>query len=102
MNQNPIDAVRQRQIVSALRSVLPEACVLYREEDTRAYECDGLTLYRQLPMVVALPESETQLAQLLKLCHAERVPVVARGAGTGLAGSALPHAGGVLDRKSVV
>ena len=96
MNQDPIDAVRQRRIVSALRSVLPEACVLYREEDTRAYECDGLTLYRQLPMVVALPESEAQVAQLLKLCHAERVPVVARGAGTGLAGSALPHGGGVL------
>jgi glycolate oxidase len=76
--------------------VLPEHCVLYRDEDTRPYECDGLTLYRQLPMAVALPDSEAQVAQILKLCHAMQVPVVPRGAGTGLSGSALPHAGGVL------
>ena len=70
--------------------------MLYRDEDTRPYECDGLTLYRQLPMAVALPDSEAQVAQILKLCHAMQVPVVPRGAGTGLSGSALPHAGGVL------
>jgi len=70
--------------------------VLIDEEDTRPYECDGLTLLRQLPMVVVLPESEAQVIQVLKICHALNVPVVPRGAGTGLAGSALPHAGGVL------
>ncbi len=70
--------------------------MLYRDEDTRPYECDGLTLYRQLPMVVALPETEAQVVQILKLCHAMQVPVVPRGAGTGLSGSALPHSGGVL------
>ncbi len=70
--------------------------MLYRSEDTRPYECDGLTLYRQLPMVVALPDSEQQLAQILKICHSMRLPVVPRGAGTGLSGGALPHAGGVL------
>jgi glycolate oxidase len=70
--------------------------VLFRDEDTRPYECDGLTLYRQLPMVVVLPETEAQVVQVLKLCHALQVPVVPRGAGTGLSGSALPHSGGVL------
>jgi glycolate oxidase len=91
-----IDRAQQRLVVAALRSALPEDCVLHREEDTRSYECDGLTLYRQLPMVVALPETEAQVAQVLKLCHERQIPVVPRGAGTGLSGSALPHAGGVL------
>jgi glycolate oxidase len=97
MNQSiGVDLERQRQVVTALRTVLPESCVLFREEDTRPYECDGLTLYRQVPMAVALPDRESQVAQVLKLCHAMQVPVVPRGAGTGLSGSALPHAGGVL------
>src|SRR5450755_1668563 len=97
MNQSVgVDLERQRQVVTALRTVLPESCVLFREEDTRPYECDGLTLYRQVPMAVALPDRESQVAQVLKLCHAMQVPVVPRGAGTGLSGSALPHAGGVL------
>jgi len=91
-----IDRAQQRLLVAELRSALPEDCVLHREEDTRAYECDGLTLYRQLPMVVALPETESQVAQVLKICHHREIPVVPRGAGTGLSGSALPHAGGVL------
>lgn len=91
-----IDPVRQREVTAALRAVLPDECLLYRDEDTRPYECDGLTLYRQLPMIVALPDSEPQVAQILKLCHAMRVPVVPRGAGTGLSGSALPHSAGVL------
>jgi glycolate oxidase len=86
----------QHRIVAALRALLPEHCVLHREEDTRPYECDGLTLYRQLPMVVVLPEEEPQVAQVLRLCHSLGVPVVARGAGTGLSGSALPLANGVL------
>jgi glycolate oxidase len=86
----------QHRIVAALRALLPEHCVLHREEDTRPYECDGLTLYRQLPMVVVLPEEEPQVAQVLRLCHSLGVPVVARGAGTGLSGSALPLADGVL------
>jgi glycolate dehydrogenase FAD-linked subunit len=95
-HDRPVDLARQRQIVAALRTVLPERSILYREEDTRAYECDGLTLYRQLPMTVVLPETESEVAQVLKLCQQMGSPVVARGAGTGLAGSALPHADGVL------
>jgi glycolate oxidase len=91
-----IDPAQQRLVVAALGGVLGADCVLHREEDTRSYECDGLTLYRQVPMVVVLPETESQVAQVLKICQEHQVPVVPRGAGTGLAGSALPHAGGVL------
>ena len=87
---------RLRELLAGLREVLPERCVLVDEEDTRPYECDGLTLFRQLPMVVVLPENEPQVARILKLCHGLNVPVVPRGAGTGLSGSALPHASGVL------
>ena len=83
-------------MVRALRDVLGHDSLLVHEEDTRPYDCDGLTLYRQLPMAVALPATEAEVAGVLKLCHAMRVPVVPRGAGTGLSGGALPDAGGVL------
>ena len=86
---------RQADVVSALRAVLPAHALLWRREDTVPYECDGLTAYRQQPLVVALPETEAQVAGVLKACHALQVPVVARGAGTGLSGGALPHALGV-------
>jgi glycolate oxidase len=79
-----------------LRAFLPERAVLHHEEDTRPYECDGLTAYRQLPMVVALPETEEQVRQVLQTCARLRVPVVPRGAGTGLSGGALPSGEGVL------
>ncbi|MFN7888126.1 MAG: FAD-binding protein, partial [Betaproteobacteria bacterium] len=92
----PVDAARQREVVAALRAALPEHCLLYREEDTRPYECDGLTLYRQLPMVVALPETDAQAAEVLRICHRMQVPVVPRGSGTSLSGGVLPHAAGVL------
>jgi glycolate oxidase len=96
MHDSAVDPQKQRQVVAALRTALPEQCILHRDEDTRPYECDGLTLYRQLPLAVVMPESESQVAQVLELCHAMQVPVVPRGAGTGLSGGALPHAGGVL------
>jgi len=91
-----VDAERQRAVVAALRAFLPERAVLWQEEDTRPYECDGLTAYRHVPMVVALPETEEQVGRLLKTCHAMGVPVVPRGAGTGLSGGALPLGDGVL------
>ncbi len=84
------------EVIDGLRRLLPARALLVAAEDTRPYECDGLTLIRQRPMAVALPETEAQVVAILKLCHAHQVPVVPRGAGTGLAGSALPHAGGVL------
>ncbi|MGQ0652238.1 MAG: FAD-linked oxidase C-terminal domain-containing protein [Betaproteobacteria bacterium] len=83
-------------VVSELRSFLPARAVLHEEEDTRPYECDGLTAYRQLPMVVALPETEEQVQRLLQTGSAMNVPVVPRGAGTGLSGGALPPGDGVL------
>ena len=87
---------RKTEVARALRAFLPERAVLFEEEDTRPYECDGLTAYRQLPMVVALPETEQQVQKILKTCAALGVPVVPRGAGTGLSGGALPSGDGVL------
>jgi glycolate oxidase len=91
-----IDAARQREVVAALRAFMPGHAVLHRDEETRPYECDGLSAYRQLPMVVALPETEEQVARILATCYRMKVPVVPRGAGTGLSGGALPSAEGVL------
>ncbi|MBI4206836.1 MAG: FAD-binding protein [Betaproteobacteria bacterium] len=90
------DLTRQQQVVAALRAFLPEAALLFNREDVKPYECDGLSAYRQTPMVVALPENEAQVQRILKTCFDLRVPVVARGAGTGLSGGALPLADGVL------
>ncbi len=87
---------RRQDVARALRAFLPARAVLFEEEDTRPYECDGLTAYRQLPMVVALPESEEQVRRVLQLCASMNVPVVPRGAGTGLSGGALPLGDGVL------
>jgi len=87
---------RQREVVDALRRVVPAHCVLFDEEDTRPYECDGLAAYRQLPMVVVLPENEAQVVAILRTCHALKVQLVPRGAGTGLSGGAMPIADGVV------
>ena len=87
---------RQSEVVARLRAVLDPHCVLFREEETRPYECDGLSAFRQLPMVVVLPETEAQVQQVLRICRDLDVPVVARGAGTGLSGGAMPHASGVV------
>ena len=83
-------------LVAKLKAILPEANVLSAAEDMRPYETDGLSVYRQIPLIVALPETEEQVRQVLKLCYEINVPVVARGQGTGLSGGALPHAQGVL------
>jgi glycolate oxidase len=86
---------RQAQVVHALQAALPAHALLWNKEDTTPYECDGLTAYRQRPLVVALPETYAQVQAVLRLCHALQVPVVARGAGTGLSGGAMPHKLGV-------
>src|SRR3989440_1589015 len=91
-----LSPVRQHEVAAALRAFLPARAVLFDEEDTRPYECDGLTAYRQVPMVVALPETEEQVQRVLKTCAALGVSVVPRGAGTGLSGGALPLGDGVL------
>ncbi|MCV2350782.1 FAD-linked oxidase C-terminal domain-containing protein [Paucibacter sp. Y2R2-4] len=85
----------QARVIQALAEALPAHALLWHKEDTTPYECDGLTAYRQRPLVVALPETEAQVASVLRICHQLQVPVVARGAGTGLSGGAMPHALGV-------
>ena len=84
------------ELVSRLRAFLPAEAVLYETEDLRPYECDGLSAYRQTPLIVVLPRTEEEVIQILRICRAAKMPVVARGAGTGLSGGALPHAQGVL------
>ena len=88
-------AERQAQVVAALQQVVPQHALLWNREDTTPYECDGLTAYRQRPLVVVLPETYAQVQAVLKTCHKLDVPVVARGAGTGLSGGAMPHKLGV-------
>ena len=87
---------RQRDVVAALSQVLPRETILFRHEDTVPFECDALTAYRTSPLVVVLPYTEAQVAAVLKICHNLGVPVVARGAGTGLSGGATPHQSGVI------
>ena len=88
-------ASRQSEVVTALKAVVPAHALLWNNEDTTPYECDGLTAYRQRPLVVVLPETYAQVQSVLSVCHAMGVPVVARGAGTGLSGGAMPHKLGV-------
>ena len=92
----PLPPQARADLLQALAVALPAHCVLHREEELRPYECDGLAAYRQRPAVVVLPETVEQVQAVLRLCHARRVPVVARGAGTGLSGGALPRPDGVL------
>jgi glycolate oxidase len=87
---------RRERIVATLRTIVPGEGVIAAERELRPYESDGLTAYRQLPMVVVLPETTEQVAQILRYCHAEGIKVVPRGAGTSLSGGALPLADGVL------
>lgn len=83
-------------VVAALRAALPPSSVLSDTEDTRPYECDGLSAYRQLPMAVALPANEAEVLAVLNICREFKVPIVPRGAGTGLSGGAMPIADGVV------
>ncbi|MGH8118793.1 MAG: FAD-binding protein, partial [Rhodanobacteraceae bacterium] len=82
--------------LASIRRGLPAESVLARADQTRAYESDGLMLYREMPPVVVLPESEAQVIAVLAACREYRVPVVPRGSGTGLSGGAAPHPQGVV------
>ncbi|MGB1110018.1 MAG: FAD-binding protein, partial [Gammaproteobacteria bacterium] len=83
-------------LIDSLRAILPGESLLVTDEEKRPYECDGLSAYRSLPVAVALPETIEQVQAIMRLCHGMGVPVVARGAGTGLAGGALPFEKGIL------
>jgi glycolate oxidase len=100
MNGHPApalpDAALREALLRELRRHLPPAALLWQDEQLAPYECDGLSAYRQRPLLVVLPETIEQVQALLRLCSARGVPVVARGAGTGLSGGALPHPQGVL------
>ncbi len=84
------------ELVNSFRTFIPRNSVLYETEDLKPYECDGLSAYRQTPMIVVLPRTEEEIIRILQTCHTSKTPVVARGAGTGLSGGALPHPKGVL------
>jgi glycolate oxidase len=92
----PLPAVDKPALLAALREQLPDLDVLHTQEDLKPYECDGLSAYTATPMLVVLPERIEQVEGLLKLCYQRGVPVVARGAGTGLSGGALPLEQGIL------
>ena len=83
-------------LLSAFGNILPPSAIVATSEGARAYECDGLTLFREQPLAVLLPEDEAQVVAILRLCHAARLPVVARGAGTGLSGGATPDRNGIV------
>src|SRR6516165_4170095 len=87
---------RRAEIVEALRRIVPGEGVIASEAERRAYESDGLTAYRQLPMVVVLPSRVEQVSAVLRYCQKNGVKVVLRGAGTSLSGGALPLTDGVL------
>src|SRR6202451_942632 len=83
-------------LLQELRAVVGAESVLSAREACVAFECDGLTAYRRVPDVVVLPANAAEVQAVMSICHRLRVPVVARGSGTGLSGGALPIAGGVL------
>lgn len=88
--------VDKAALLRELSRVLDSHELLHEETKLRPYECDGLAAYRVLPLIVAIPHTEEQVVQILRICHRLGVPVVARGAGTGLSGGSMPHASGVL------
>jgi len=83
-------------LINQLKRLVPAEAVLHDREDLRPYECDGLSAYRSIPLLVVLPKTIEQVQAIMRLCREHNVPVVARGAGTGLSGGALPHEQGVL------
>ncbi len=87
---------RRQQLASRFREFLSAESVIDQPTSLAAYECDGLSAYREQPLLVLLPESTEQVQQVMRVCHEQRLPVVSRGAGTSLSGGALPHAEGVV------
>ncbi len=88
--------MKKAQLLAAMQAILPEQLILSSQESQAPFECDGLSAYRQLPLLTVLPETIEQIQAVCKLCHQHTIPLVARGAGTGLSGGALPHEQGVL------
>ncbi len=93
-DQTVID--RRGDICGALRRMLPDGCVVDSTESMKAFDSDGRSAYRQVPLAVVLPETVDQIAAVMKYCHEQGIKVVPRGAGTSLSGGALPLADAVL------
>ena len=96
MGTREASTVDSSALIQRLREALPPGSLLCETEQLAPYECDGLTAYREVPMVVALPYTEDEVRSVLRICFDAKVPVVARGAGTGLSGGARPLCNGVL------
>jgi glycolate oxidase len=91
-----VTPVNKTRLLQALQEAVPREILLDSDEAMRPFECDGLSVYRELPLLVALPEDTSQVREILRICHRLEVPVVTRGAGTGLSGGALPIGHGLL------
>ncbi len=92
----PLDLNTKNDLIFRLGEILPPASLITKEEDLKPYECDGLSAYQRLPVAAVLPDTIEQVQQIVKVCSQLQVPIVARGAGTGLSGGALPHEGGII------
>ncbi|HAO25164.1 MAG: FAD-binding oxidoreductase [Methylophaga sp.] len=88
--------MKKMQLIAALQAILPESAILSSKESQKPFECDGLSAYRQLPLLTVLPDTIEQIQAICKLCNQQQIPLVARGAGTGLSGGAMPHEEGIL------
>jgi glycolate oxidase len=96
VSETPRPQIAREELIRRLSAILPGAALLHEREDLKPFECDGLTAYQRVPMMAALPDDEEQVRAILKVCHEGKVPVVFRGAGTGLSGGALPYEHGLL------
>lgn len=94
--ENPVPSATKQELITKLSRVLASECLKHLEEDLKPFECDGLSAYPKVPMLVALPTSEHEVCEVLKICYENNVPVVFRGAGTGLSGGAIPYEKGLL------
>ena len=95
-NDKSDTTTERTSLLAAFSEFLPDESILSVTEDMRPYECDGLSAYRQLPLIVVLPRSVEEVQRVMQICHQHKTPVVARGTGTGLSGGALPLADGVV------
>jgi glycolate oxidase len=96
LQEYPISSTDKKTLVEAFLAILSEESVKHETEDLTPFECDGLSAYPQIPMIAVLPENEEQVCHVMKICNDHKVPVVFRGAGTGLSGGAIPYDQGVL------
>ncbi len=96
LEKDKVDATDKIILLNRLKAILPSDSILHQPEDLSPYECDGLSAYKNTPLIIVLPDDIQQVQTILALCNELNVPVVARGAGTGLSGGALPLSNGIL------